>query len=114
MVRDGLAWAFVCYSDTYTAEEREARQARRGVFAADNQPPWEYRAAKWEGARETAGADRARTCPIKGNVSRKGERVYHLPWQRDYARTKIDERAGERWFCDEAQATRAGWRKAAR
>jgi hypothetical protein len=24
-----------------------------------------------------------------------------MPWQRDYARVKVDEKAGERWFCDE-------------
>ena len=32
-----------------------------------------------------------------------GVRVYHMPWQRDYARMKIDETAGER-FCDEGEA----------
>ncbi len=57
-------------------------------------------------------ADRARACPIKGNISRSGSRIYHLPWQASYARTKIDERAGERWFCDQGEAERAGWRRA--
>jgi len=33
-----------------------------------------------------------------------GVRVYHIPWQRDYARMKIDEAAGERWFCGEGKA----------
>src|SRR5215207_11091504 len=27
-----------------------------------------------------------------------------MPWQRDYARMKIDEAAGERWFCGEGKA----------
>ncbi len=44
MVRDGMAWAFVRYSSDYAALEREARAARRGVFAAENTPPWEFRA----------------------------------------------------------------------
>lgn len=29
-------------------------------------------------------------------ISRKGERIYHLPAQIDYAHTRINERAGER------------------
>jgi hypothetical protein len=37
-----------------------------------------------------------------------------MPWQRDYACVKVDEKAGERWFCDEGAAERAGWRRAAR
>ena len=72
------------------------------------------RAGAWEGAQSAAQAERARACPIKGNISSGRIRIYHLPWQRDYASTRIDEAAGERWFCDEAEAERAGWRRAAR
>lgn len=113
LVREGSAWAFVKYSDTYLDEERQARAARRGVFAAENEAPWAFREKKWSTAAGSAEADRARTCPIKGNVS-GCNRIYHLPWQRDYARVTIDERRGERWFCDEGEAERAGWRRAAR
>ncbi|MFC6048598.1 thermonuclease family protein, partial [Methylobacterium hispanicum] len=49
-------------------------------------------------------------CAIKGNISRSGEKVYHLPGSRDYARTVIDEKAGERMFCSEDEAKAAGWR----
>jgi hypothetical protein len=45
-------------------------------------------------------------------VSRSGERIFHLPWQATYDRVRIDERSGERWFCDEGEAERAGWRRA--
>jgi hypothetical protein len=52
------------------------------------------------------------TCLIKGNISQNtGERIYHVPGQQYYAVTVIDESAGERWFCTEAQARAAGWRK---
>lgn len=44
------------------------------------------------------------------NVNRTGERIYHTPWSPWYDRTQIDETAGERWFCDEAEAIAAGWR----
>jgi hypothetical protein len=111
-VRQGLAWAFVRYSDTYVAVEQEARAAKRGVFAAQTEPPWAFRAHRWDGAARTAEADRQRRCPIKGNISRSGERIYHLPWQTTYGRVAINENAGERWFCDEGEAARAGSRRA--
>jgi hypothetical protein len=51
-------------------------------------------------------------CPIKGNISANGERIYHMPWDHSYAATRIDTRKGERWFCTEAKARAAGWRPA--
>lgn len=52
-------------------------------------------------------------CNVKGNVSiNTGERIYHLPGQKFYAETKISPQYGERWFCSEAEARAAGWRKA--
>ena len=54
-------------------------------------------------------------CNIKGNVSiNSGERIYHVPGQMFYADTKISPEYGERWFCSEAEARAAGWRKARR
>ena len=51
-------------------------------------------------------------CDIKGNVSTTtGERIYHVPGGRYYAATRISLINGERWFCSEAQARAAGWRK---
>jgi len=54
------------------------------------------------------------TCKIKGNISSKGERIYHLPGQEHYARTKISTLKGERWFCSESEARATGWRFALR
>ncbi|MBU0582058.1 MAG: hypothetical protein KKB66_01650 [Alphaproteobacteria bacterium] len=54
-------------------------------------------------------------CAIKGNVSIiTGERIYHVPGQDYYAQTRISPEWGERWFCSEADARRAGWRKSKR
>ena len=51
-------------------------------------------------------------CRIKGNVSiNSGERIYHVPGQLYYSETKIRPEYGERWFCSEAEARSAGWRK---
>lgn len=62
----------------------------------------------------TAGQSSA-NCNIKGNISQDtGERIYHVPGQRYYDSTVISPRYGERWFCSEAEARAAGWRKARR
>ena len=50
-------------------------------------------------------------CNIKGNVNTRGERIYHVPGQRYYDKTRISAAHGERWFCSEEEARAAGWRK---
>jgi hypothetical protein len=50
-------------------------------------------------------------CLIKGNISGKGERIYHPPGCRYYSSTVIDSKRGERWFCSEREAVAAGWRR---
>lgn len=51
-------------------------------------------------------------CNIKGNISiNSGERIYHLPGQRYYTDTVIRSDYGERYFCSEAEARAAGWRR---
>lgn len=54
----------------------------------------------------------AAACKIKGNISQNtGEHIYHVPGQRYYSKTRIMPEYGERWFCSEAEARAAGWRK---
>jgi hypothetical protein len=54
-------------------------------------------------------------CLIKGNISiNTGEHIYHVPGQEHYDETIISPQYGERWFCSEAEARAAGWRKAGR
>lgn len=51
-------------------------------------------------------------CDIKGNVSMdSGERIYHVQGQKYYDDTIIRAEYGERWFCSEAEARAAGWRR---
>jgi len=51
-------------------------------------------------------------CDIKGNISvNTGEYIYHVPGQRYYDETRINPLYGERWFCSEAEARAAGWRR---
>ena len=51
-------------------------------------------------------------CNIKGNVNQNtSERIYHVPGQKYYQETQISWLYGERWFCSEEEARRAGWRR---
>jgi endonuclease YncB( thermonuclease family) len=113
MVRQGQAWAFVKYSTDYVEIEKEARAARRGIWQADTQTAWDYRAGKWQAAQVKAPEG----CTIKGNVTWTGERIYHLPWSPWYGTVKMDtassQRKGKRWFCSETEALAAGWRPSA-
>lgn len=51
------------------------------------------------------------SCSIKGNISSKGEKIYHVPGQRHYGQMRISPGKGERMFCSESDAVNAGWRK---
>jgi endonuclease YncB( thermonuclease family) len=108
MVEQGWAVAYRRYSTDYVAIEEAARAAGAGIWSGSFDMPWDYRARRWAGATQKAPNP---DCPIKGNINRDGERIYHTPWgSRSYDRTKIDTAKGERWFCDEAEAVAAGWR----
>jgi len=51
MVKDGWAWNYARYSHSkhYAELEREAREAKRGLWAGKEPvPPWEYRAKERE------------------------------------------------------------------
>lgn len=52
-------------------------------------------------------------CLIKGNINSNGERIYYTKDSINYTNTKITL-PGERYFCTEAEAEAAGWRKALR
>jgi len=107
LVREGMAFAYVKYGKDYAEIEREAALADRGLHAVRMKTPAQHRADK----RRVVSKPRADGCVIKGNINAKGVRIYHVPGQRYYDLTGIKEKAGERWFCSEAAARAAGWRK---
>jgi endonuclease YncB( thermonuclease family) len=122
LVENGHALDWVRYSNgAFAALEAAARQARRGVWQGEFQNPWDWRAAQ---RAQTAPSQAVQSpsfvtvgqsaCAIKGNISSKGERIYHVPGQKYYDRTKISQSKGERWFCSEDEARAAGWRAARR
>lgn len=49
---------------------------------------------------------------VKGNISQDGRKLYHLPGMANYNQVKIDEAAGEAFFCTVGEAEAAGWVKA--
>jgi endonuclease YncB( thermonuclease family) len=110
LVSEGLALAYRRYSTDYVDQEEAAREAKRGLWRGEFVEPWQWRKGKrMAGAKAADAAPGA--CRIKGNISRKGKKIYHLPNGRYYAATKIDESKGERWFCSEQEAKSAGWRR---
>jgi len=111
LVAEGHAVAFVKYDTVYLPQEQAAQKAKLGIWQGEFQRPAEYRATGWKQAEQAAKTETGSECLIKGNINRKGDKIYHTPWgSKDYKRTKINTSKGERWFCDEAEALASGWR----
>jgi endonuclease YncB( thermonuclease family) len=119
MVRRGLA---VPFGEDAPYEYGEARDlARRlgfGLWAGEFEEPAAWRAANPRSAPVPARAEvaerparearytNAQGCAIKGNHSRRGDFIYHLPGQRYYDVTRP-----EALFCTEREAIAAGFRR---
>lgn len=120
LVAEGWALAYRDYSTDFIDLEDAARQARKGVWRGSFVAPWEWRQGKRQpnlGTDKTAESSNVvatASCRIKGNISVSGERIYHLPGGQYYDATLVNPAKGERWFCTEAQARDAGWRKSKR
>lgn len=87
LVVDGLALAYRTYSMAYALDEKRAVISGRGLHAYRFDRPADYRrAVRAERAAQTAAPDP--NCPIKGNISRSGTRIHHLPGHAaDFLRT---------------------------
>lgn len=126
MVTQGHAVAYRRYSSDYVQAETTAKATKRGIWAGSFTTPADWRKGERAmgmgfaapggpdgpipGPTKQVEAPPAGGCAIKGNISRAGEKVYHVPGSRDYDRTRISEGAGERMFCSEDEAKAAGWR----
>jgi endonuclease YncB( thermonuclease family) len=114
----GAGWvvAYRQFSDDYVDEEAAARRARLNLWKGSFELPADYRRRERQEAERPAASEPASGshCRIKGNISRSGERVYHVPGGEFYAQTVITPAAGERLFCSEQEARAAGWRRAQR
>ena len=119
MVRQGWALAFVRYSRTYVGEEASARSALRGMWSGAFIAPWDWRHRNRQTvilgsltvpvaaqasllAPASASGAPSPDCIIKGNVNRKGERIYHPPGGPHYAEINMNS-SEKRWFCTEEE-----------
>ena len=111
MVKNGWALAYVKYSKKYLKEQRYAKEKGLGIWKGQFVAPWDWRRGKrLEPIKNFQNGD----CKIKGNISSKGEKIFHLPGGIYYDRTKISKQKGERWFCTVSEALNAGWRQSKR
>ncbi len=115
LVQEGYATAAtyppdVKYADLFVSLQREARELGRGLWGPACSPT--PTVTHGPGICDYSGMSRPL---IKGNISlNTGEKIYHVPGGDFYDKTVIDESRGERWFCTEADAVAAGWRKSQR
>ncbi len=124
LVEGGWAVAYRKHSENYTAAETRARAMKAGIWGWGFQMPEDHRAARVEKEEQVevarsqpsprrSAAPPARRweqngqCLIKGNRSRRGEWIYHLPGMPYYNQTRAED-----YFCTEAQAQAAGYRRA--
>lgn len=94
------------YVDRFLRAQQEAREKRLGLWSEAPCPT-----PSVSPTPEISTQPPTLECTIKGNISSSGEKIYHLPGQRYFEKTKIEENKGERWFCTEEEAQKAGWRK---
>lgn len=112
LIADGYAYEYTYksqlyrYRDDFKQAQKDARENKLGLWAD----------SACAGVATPISAQPAITptaagCVIKGNISSK-EKIYHMPGCRSYKQTIIDEKTGEKWFCAEDEAVKAGFRKA--
>ena len=124
MVATGYAVAFRRYSMDYASAEESAKVNRRGIWSGTFELPSQFRQGDDDyvkisppitptarNKRPFVGSYRSKPqpgggCRIKGNHSRRGEKIYHLP-----GRPYYDETVAEEIFCTEADARAAGYRR---
>jgi hypothetical protein len=122
LVEKGHALDWPKYSGgAYASQQAKAKAAGRGMWVGLFLEPWAWRAdhPRYEPSTKKSspafGLLSGGGCDIKGNISvDSGERIYHVPGQEHYDETRISTGNGERWFCSEEEARKAGWRKARR
>jgi len=94
MVGVGMALAYRHYGDTYVTQEDEAKAAKRGLWGAQFIPPWDWRRGVRLSGHELSDSG----CEIKGNVNRKGNKIYHVKGWRDHAKVKLKAEEGDQCF----------------
>lgn len=97
MVRQGAAFYYwspipVNYTTDLIDAQEQARKERAGLWG---------KCGKINGE-----------CSVKGNLDRNDKRYYHLPGFKYYDSTAVNLDHGDRWFCSEEEAQKAGFKRA--
>ena len=115
MVKKGHAVARGLKGRDYLAFELKARKGQKGMWQGQfaNSKVWRHGYTSQDGYNGVvnfggtfAGAGQ---CVIKGNKQASGN-VYYMPWDEWYHRTQVRTNRGDRWFCSEKEAKRAGFK----
>ena len=106
MVQNGYAMALPDSFPDYKEAEKQARQAKLGIWRGDFVAPWEWRKGKGGDVRSS---DWVRRCNVKGALGPAGEAIYYVPTDEDYDQVAVDQARGERMFCSDDEARAAGW-----
>lgn len=113
LVQEGFAYSYtyppdIKFQNQLVEAERIAREQKKGLW--ESCPIASPTPAPTPVTQPAITPSPTSSCNIKGNITT--EKIYHLPGCASYDKTQIDEARGERWFCTEAEAVSAGWRKA--
>jgi len=115
MIKEGYAHEYTYavpykYQFEFKVAQKQATEAKAGLWGDVCQSATAIETPNTSLA--PVQGDGSGNCLIKGNISSKGEKIYHVIGCRSYNQTVIDESKRERWFCTEQEALDAGWRKA--
>ena len=121
MIKEGYAHEYT-YNTPYKYQakfknlENEAQTSKSGLWSPDSCNGDTSKVISNHPASPTSEIynteSNSSSCIIKGNISSKSERIFHVVGCKSYNQTVIDESKGEKWFCSEQEALNAGWRKA--
>lgn len=121
MVRRGMAITLDDAPFEYAEASEIAQRLSYGLWASTFVQPKDWRASNPQASPRNAQSPERPTparcepervyrnefgCAIKGNRSRRGEWIYHLPGRPYYDRTRPEE-----LFCTESEALAAGYRR---
>jgi micrococcal nuclease len=113
MVENGYATYVASENGMYQREmvqaQNDALAHRAGLWGACSDTE---RAAMGLGKIVVSAAPPNERCVIKGNIADNGgDKRYFLPSCKNYTTTTINTNAGEKYFCSEKEAQKAGWKK---
>lgn len=124
LLKNGLARVAYIYNpntkhvDWFKSIQKTAQQSASGIWSVEDyvtnrgyDKETYLAAVKEQGDQSTTNSSTKNngSCEIKGNINSKGNKIYHMPGQRDYDKTEAEE-----MFCTEEEAKAAGFIPATR